>query len=166
MLRMTILVPNRGQLASVRSQVSAAWLDQAAAGMASTDLAVSLPKLKPSVGAFSLTEGLQALGMTTPFTRAADLFGVFSGHAAALSKLAQKAFIAVDETGTDAASASVMPFEVSDAGEPTPQPVPFVVDRPFRFFIRDATSGTPTLILRPIRWTPDSWPTLDTPLWQ
>ncbi|HEX7476948.1 MAG TPA: arabinan endo-1,5-alpha-L-arabinosidase [Polyangiales bacterium] len=27
-------------------------------------------------------------------------------------------------------------------------------------------NGAPTLMLRPIRWTPDSWPTLDTPLWQ
>ena len=47
-----------------------------------------------------------------------------------------QAFIAVDEHGTEAAAATAV---VLTAGAIPDPPVAFTVDRPFIFFIRDAT---------------------------
>ena len=47
-----------------------------------------------------------------------------------------QAFIAVDESGTEAAAATAVVME--DGGMPA-SPVPFTADRPFLFFIRDGS---------------------------
>jgi serpin B len=138
-LRMTIVLPAQGQFEAVRSQVSAAWLEQTVTGLQPTRLAVSLPKFKMTVGSFSLTEGLKAAGMNRLFSDNADLSGIATGLQLSVSDVFQKAFIAVDENGTEAAAATAVIIGTTSVQLDPPKP--FIVDRPFLFFIRDANGA-------------------------
>jgi serpin B len=133
-LSMIVVLPAQDKFESVRSGVSAAWLAQTVDSLESTLLSVSLPKWKMTVGSFSLKAGLEALGMKQAFTQAADFSGV--APATRIEDVLQKAFIAVDEDGTEAAAATAVIAGPTSA--PVDQPIPFTVDRPFLFFIRDA----------------------------
>jgi serpin B len=138
-LRMTIVLPAEGQFEAVRSQVSAAWLERAVTGLQPTELIVRLPKFKMTVGTFSLKQGLMAAGMKSLFTDSADLTGIATGVQLTVSDVLQKAFIAVDEDGTEAAAATAVIVGPPNAqGDP---PKPFTVDRPFLFFIRDESGA-------------------------
>ena len=57
-----------------------------------------------------------------------------------LSEAMHKAFVAVDEKGTEAAAATALGMRAG-AAPPTNEPIPFVVDHPFLFFVRDTKSG-------------------------
>jgi serpin B len=138
-MRMTIVLPAAGQFEAVRAQVSAAWLEQAVADLPIKLLNVSLPKFKMTVGSFSLKPGLKALGMNQPFADDADFSGIATGIPLSISDVVQKAFIAVDENGTEAAAATGV--IVGTTSVPVDQPIPFTVDRPFLFFIRDANGA-------------------------
>ncbi len=122
----------------MRTQLTAAWLEQAVAGLQSMQLAVSLPKFKLTSGSFSLKAGLQTLGMTLAFVKGqADFSGITTDGPLYVTDVLQKAFIGVDEHGTEAAAATAV--LAADSGV-VQQLVSFVVDRPFLFFIRD-TNG-------------------------
>lgn len=135
LLRMTIVLPAPGKFAAVRSQLSAAWLDDAGKGAAPTRLQVALPKFVMTVGSFSLKSELEAAGMHQAFTDKADFSGISRDTTMRIEDVLQKAFISVDEAGTEAAAATAVTV-VATSAVPT-QPTPFVVDRPFLFFIRD-----------------------------
>jgi serpin B len=57
------------------------------------------------------------------------------------TSLAQDAFIDVNDEGTKAAAVTVLSFGIVVLSRPLP-PIPFVVDRPFFFSIRDERTGT------------------------
>ena len=82
-----------------------------------------------------LTEHFKNLGMTEMFGRNAD----FSGIAGApgdlyVSEVMQKAFIEVNEEGSEAAAATGMVVMMRSMPMPAPA---FRCDHPFMFFIRD-----------------------------
>ena len=133
-LSMTVVLPAEGKFENVRAQVSAAWLKTATASLAPRTVNIALPKWKIVAGSFSLRQGLEELGMKTAFTDGADLSGLSQDGPLAVSDVWQKAFIAVDELGTEAAAATAVGVGVTSVPVDV---VPFVVDRPFLFFIRD-----------------------------
>lgn len=135
-LSMLIVLPNEGRFEMVRSMVSGEWLAQTEASLEPALLNVALPKFKMTVG-FNLTDGLKALGMKQAFTDAADFSGLAPG--VKVADVLQKCFIAVDEDGTEAAAATAVLGAPTSA--PVDPPIPFVVDRPFLFFIRDKTGA-------------------------
>lgn len=60
-----------------------------------------------------------------------------------ISDATQNVFLDVDEVGTEAAAVTVLAFEVVvTSAVVKPPPIPFVVDRPFFFAIRDERTGT------------------------
>jgi serpin B len=80
--------------------------------------------------------------MTDAFDpRLADLGGMFASGTPStfLSEVIQKTWIAVDEEGTEAAAATGVTVGVTSAR--IGRPVPFVVNRPFIFALRDARTG-------------------------
>jgi serpin B len=137
-LRMTIVLPAPGMFESVRNQVSSAWLEQAVTGVTPTLLQLALPKFKLTVGTFSLKAALYELGMKSAFDATADFSGMFADGGLCISDVLQKAFISVDEAGTEAAAATAV---VLAPGAAVTNATPFIVDRPFLFFIRDATGS-------------------------
>jgi serpin B len=137
-LSMTILLPEAGSFAEIRDSLSDEWLSEARASMSQeSEIQLSLPKFSFTWGTASLKPALQQLGMTDAFVYPiADFTGIESTRELYISDVFHQAFIAVDEHGTEAAAATAV---VLTAGAIPDPPIPFAVDRPFIFFIRDAT---------------------------
>jgi len=69
---------------------------------------------------------------------AADFSGMTGQRDLSISDVVHKAFVAVDEKGTEAAAATGVIMRATSALLPS---VSLTIDRPFIFIIRDATSG-------------------------
>ncbi len=101
-------------------------------------LDLSLPKFKLAWEA-GLKPNLQSLGMRAAFAPGADFTRMSSaGGQLYISFVKQKAFVDVNEEGTEAAAVTVVGVTVTSA----PQSVTMRVDRPFIFAIRERLSGT------------------------
>jgi serpin B len=142
-LDMVIVLPDSGGFASVAQEFSAQGLAAVTAGLQPQQVSLSLPKFTFTAASLSLADVLKAMGMTVAFTGAADFSGmVVPPEAVAISDVIHKAFVAVDEAGTTAAAATAVIMVRTVSIVVTPPPVPFVVDRPFLFFIRDVATGS------------------------
>lgn len=86
---------------------------------------------------YSLNAPLQSLGMRDAFTDHADFSSLSPTGGVAISEVHHKAFVAVDEEGTEAAAVTSVGFAVTSV----PQRVRFTVDRPFVFVLRERFSG-------------------------
>jgi serpin B len=89
----------------------------------------------------SLVKPLGQLGMRRAFHGDADFLGIAAGGGLAINEVIQKAFIEVNETGTEAAAVTALGVYSLALGPPPPQPVIFHADHPFLYFIRDTTTG-------------------------
>jgi serpin B len=99
--------------------------------------ALGLPKFKFEAP-IELTQALEAMGMTDAFdVQRADFRGMADvpGEPLFVGAVLHKAFIAVDEKGTEAAAATALMMRAGSAPRPE-DPVPFLCDRPFLFLIR------------------------------
>jgi serpin B len=99
-----------------------------------------LPKFKLE-NTLELNHPLETLGMKTAFDqKRADFSGMF-GDQHYISEVRQKAFVEVNEEGTEAAAVTgiFMP-SASLIEENPPKPFEMIVDRPFLFAIVDARS--------------------------
>jgi len=83
---------------------------------------------------FGLVDTLDNMGMPASFSAQADFSGMNGTRDLAITDILHKAFVSVDEAGTEAAAATaVIIGETAMPGEP----VEVTVDRPFVFLIRD-----------------------------
>jgi serpin B len=100
---------------------------------------VSLPRFKAESN-LSLKPVLMELGMKAAFSdRTADFSGMHTGREKLfISHVLHKAFVDVNEEGTEAAAATAVVVEARSA----PQVTEFRADRPFVFVIRDNKTGT------------------------
>ena len=103
---------------------------------------VALPKFKMTQQ-FGLGATLAKMGMPRAFERDADFSGMSSERDLWISAVIHKAFIEVNEEGTEAAAATavVMTGALARRPDPTP-PIVFRADHPFIFLIRDNRSGS------------------------
>ncbi|KAK8762421.1 hypothetical protein V5799_026312 [Amblyomma americanum] len=97
----------------------------------SSEIQLSLPKFKVEQST-NLEESLKALGVKDLFTSSADLSGISPKAELRVSKVVHKAFIEVDEKGTEAAAAT----EASISCDCACKDAEFVVDRSYMFLIR------------------------------
>ncbi len=101
---------------------------------------VMLPRFKMAAQ-FELNNALAALGMTMAFQQStADFSGMTGDRNLWISAAIHKAYISVDEKGTEAAAATGLTFKAT-AMPHEPPPVVFTADHPFLFLIRDNRSG-------------------------
>ncbi|MBN1944644.1 MAG: serpin family protein [Bradymonadales bacterium] len=133
-LSMVLIVPDAGQFEAFEADLSAELLDEIVGGLEITPVALGLPKFD-FASEFELGDALKALGMPTAFDALADFSGMDGTHNLFISRVIHKAFIAVDEHGTEAAAATAV---VMDFGA---MPYELQVDRPFFFLIRDVQTG-------------------------
>ncbi|MBN1759217.1 MAG: serpin family protein [Chitinispirillaceae bacterium] len=139
-LAMTVFLPDSGAFATFENDLSIDVIDELITALDSTELQVSLPRFEFTYGTESLKEGLIALGMTDPFIGGvADFSGIDGSVNLYIADVLHKAFIAVDEEGTEAAAATAVVFERSSQDPDDPI---FNVDRPFIYVIRDKETGT------------------------
>jgi len=102
------------------------------------EVSVQLPKFKLEK-TLPLTGALQELGMTNMFASgAADFSGIDGSKQLYVSAVLQKAFIEVNEEGSEAAAATGAVMMMRSM--PTP-PEQFKADHPFIFFLRDKLTG-------------------------
>jgi serpin B len=103
------------------------------------EVQVSLPRFKLN-SQFQLVEVLKAMGMTRAFTPGqADLSGMSSEEELLLSAVIHKAFVDVNEEGTEAAAATGIAVKATAA---ITEPAEFRADHPFAFLIRDNRTGS------------------------
>lgn len=107
--------------------------------MKKTKVEVYFPKFKRNAPVYQLVSALKPLGMTDAFSKLADFSGMSSAKGFSVSSIMHKAFIEVDEEGTEAPSVTAIGEKA--ASIETPIPV-FRADRPFTFFIRHNPTNT------------------------
>lgn len=141
-LSMLVLLPRLNDLPFLERSLTAAnvggWADKLTPQLVD----VSLPRFKMEWGTKSLVDPLKALGMKAAFGADADLTGMHSGSEHLfIAEVLHKAFVDVNEEGTEAAAATAV--VVGRAGfAPPPKPKVFRADRPFLFLIRENATGS------------------------
>ena len=104
---------------------------------------VTFPRFKVTQQ-FELSSALESLGMKQAFHGGtADFSGMTGDKTLSISAAIHKAYIDVDETGTEAAAATavIMATMAMRPMAPPPPPIVFRADHPFLFLIRDNSSG-------------------------
>jgi len=139
-LSMVIFLPDAGRFEEFESTLDSARFASILEDVDFQEVDLSLPKFTFEWGD-SLRDTLQMMGMEDAFDRStADFSGMTSMERLYIGDVIHKAFVAVDEEGTEAAAATaVIMFE---ATAPPEEPVVVTVDRPFFFVLRDIPTGT------------------------
>lgn len=110
-------------------------------------ISVSLPRFT-TTQSFNLSDQLKSMGMASAFSQeTADFSGMDGTRLLYISDVLHKAFVEVNEEGTEAAAASAVLVMARS------MPERFVVDHPFIFLIRDNGSGAILFIGRIINPT-------------
>ena len=140
-VELVLMVPKSpGDLAATEAQLPALL---AAPLSRSSQVALSLPKFTLSSD-HELSSALKALGVQQAFSPQAD-FGSLATAPLQVSAVLHKAFIAVDEDGTEAAAATAVLME---DGKVVGGEVAINADHPFVFALRDVSSGALLLLGR------------------
>jgi serpin B len=142
-LSMVVLLPRRPEgLADLERALTIDKLAGVFAALRQQSVVVTLPRFKMAAQ-FKLKEALSGMGMPAAFSPGADFSGLIGRQPpVALADVVHKAFVEVNEEGTEAAAASAV--DVCTLGLPTaraPAAV-FRADHPFVFLIRHNRTGT------------------------
>jgi serpin B len=134
---MLVILPKKsGGLSQVEKKLSAKALAEALSATRPTRLEVSLPKFKMTEE-FSLGKDLAALGMKDAFTSSADFSGMSPSESLGISAVVHKAFVEVDEKGTEAAAGTAVIVAKSRVTV-----IPFRANHPYSFVLRHNATGS------------------------
>jgi len=144
-LSMVMISPNSANgLPAIESKLDsknlAAWLGN----LRERKLHVTMPKFK-SETSYSMNKTLKAMGMPTAFTGEANFNGMRKDESNAnlfISTVVHKAFVEVNEEGTEAAAATGVVMTKKSARPRTPFIPHFRADKPFIYMIRDNQTGS------------------------
>lgn len=139
-LSMLALLPRKADgLAALENNLTPANLAKWTAAMWSPDVKVYLPKFKMTCR-FGLNDTLRAMGITDAFDAGkADFSGMDGGRNLFISAAVHKAFVEVNEQGTEAAAATGIAMVLTALPRP---PIEFRADHPFIFLIRERSTGS------------------------
>jgi serpin B len=137
-MSMVILLPDSGQFESFEKTLTAGKLADILEGVSSQQIALGLPRFEFE-STFSLRQALSALGMPVAFSAEADFSGMTGNRELSVSEVLHKAFVSVDEAGTEAAAATAVVMDLTSMPQ---EPIQVTVDHPFLFLIRDLETGT------------------------
>jgi serpin B len=139
-LAMLVVLPKeRDGLDAVESSLSVESLHSWVAGLKPNRVKVSLPRFTSTVET-ELKEPLSELGMPIAFRGDADFSGITGSRDFAISAVVHKAFVEVEEKGTEAAAATAVVGVRTSAALPAKEVV-FRADHPFLYLIRDVKSA-------------------------
>jgi serpin B len=141
-LSMVVLLPHEklaGGLGTVEKSLTPAALDSWLADLGERKVTVYFPKFDMTWGVKDIAGDLEALGMRDAFRAGdADFSGIDGTRELFISLVLHKAFIDVNEEGTEAAAATAVVMKRMAMQHETV----FRADRPFMFLIRDTRSGS------------------------
>jgi serpin B len=140
-LSMLMILPGAGKFEQFETGLNSSLIDGIVDGLSSRQVHITMPKFRTETD-FMLSDVLAAMGMPDAFNGGvADLSGMDGTRNLYITEVVHKAFVDVDEEGTEAAAATAVIVGEVSAPDPS-QFVQFKVDRPFIFLIRDNATNT------------------------
>jgi len=137
-LSMVILLPETGRFEAFEEALEAQRVDAIIKGLQRARVALTMPRFEFDSD-FSLKATLAGMGMPVAFTENADFSGMTENRELLISDVVHKAFVSVDEEGTEAAAATGVIMGLTSA--PVDPPVEVTIDHPFIFLIHDIDTG-------------------------
>lgn len=136
-LSMLVLLPDElDGLVKLEGALTVENLDGWMRNLVETDVVVFLPRFE-IILPFRLDDTLQSMGMVDAFSSKADFSGIYK-KPLFISAVLHKAFVIVNEEGTEAAAATAV---IMARGLPASPPI-FRADHPFIFLIRENVTGS------------------------
>jgi serpin B len=135
---MLLLLPAKGRYEEIEESLSVDLVREIDDKSLYQSVNLTLPKFSFE-STFSLNDALMTLGMADAFGEGADFSGMTGNRDLFISDVVHKAFVAVDEAGTEAAAATAV--VMAESAMVKIEPVKMKVDRPFIFLINDDDSG-------------------------
>ena len=144
-LSMVVLLPKKNcDITKLEESLTTENLFEWLKMLRNREVIVHLPKFKLT-SRFELAGVLGKMGMIDAFTRRADFSGMTGNRDLFIAAVLHKAYVDVNEEGTEAAAATGVVMKMT--AMPTPPPV-FRADRPFVFMVKDNTSNSVLFIGR------------------
>lgn len=144
-LSMLILLPEKMDgIADVEQALSVEKLQEWAGKLRKQEVHVSLPKFK-TTAELSLKETLSSMGMPLAFSDQADFSGMTGKPDLCISAAIHKAYVDVNEEGTEAAGSTAIIMKPTAVPRETPV---FRADHPFVYIIRENGTGAVLFIGR------------------
>ncbi len=141
-ISMVILLPDKGTFDTFEKSLNAELISQASKDMRRERIELTMPSFEFEAQ-FKLGAMLQKMGMSDAFNpQLADFSGMDGTKSLSISDAFHKAFVLVNENGTEAAAATGVVIGV------TSLPPRVTVDRPFIFLIRDIATNTTLFVGR------------------
>ncbi len=136
-LSMVILLPDADQFEAFEDNLDAQVVDAIIRDMEYKEVVLTMPRFEFE-SELSLTDTLAEMGMPIAFDDStADFSGMTGTRELFIADVLHKAFVSVDEAGTEAAAATAVIMALSAVFEP----VTVTLDHPFIFLIRDIDTG-------------------------
>lgn len=137
-VRMLILMPDEGRFDEIEGSLDRASFDSIRSELGEHAVELAVPKFSYEAEV-KLKPVLKSLGMELAFELGqADLSGITGAPGEVwVDEVYHKAFVALDEQGTEAAAATA----VVAVDESEPERATFIADRPFLFMIYDDPTG-------------------------
>lgn len=135
---MMVFLPEEGRFSEVESSLSSELVDMIVDDFEQRLVDLTMPKFEFE-SEFSLAKALQDMGMSDAFGSGADFSGMTGSPDLFIDDVLHKAFVLVDEEGTEAAAATAV--IMLEMAAPPQEAVTMNIDRPFVFLIRDNETG-------------------------
>jgi serpin B len=136
-LAMDIFLPSEGTFESFEGSLTSERVNGVLENLEPVSILLNMPKFEYESD-MSLREVLIEMGMPSAFGNGMDFSGMDGTKNLAIEDVVHKAFVSVDEVGTEAAAATaVIVAESAMMGQ-----AEMTIDRPFIFLIRDIETGT------------------------
>jgi serpin B len=137
-LSMVILLPQSDQFEAFEGSLDTQRVDSIVKALELKQVALTMPQFEFE-SSFSLREILAMMGMPVAFSEGANFSGMTGNRDLFIADVVHKAFVSVDEAGTEAAAATAVVMELTAVPETS---VKVTIDHPFIFLIRDVETGT------------------------
>ena len=136
---LVLIVPDEGEFAAYEEALTAERLTSLLDDLSTKSVALTMPKFSYDQN-LSLAKTLAEMGMPDAMDAArADFSGMDGTRNLYIGNVFHKAFVAVDEAGTEAAAATAV--VMMESAMPIDDAIKLTVDRPFIFLIRDTGTG-------------------------
>jgi serpin B len=134
-ISMVILLPDEGNFTAFDNALNYDDISDIIGNLQTTDMSLTMPKFHFD-SSFSLKSYLAEMGMPLAFSEMADFSGINGNDELTITDVVHKAFVAVDEEGTEAAAASGVVVGIVSMPQTS-----VTIDRPFILLIRDVQTG-------------------------
>jgi serpin B len=135
---MILLLPREvSGLAGLEGSLAVENLDTWTKNLEKVEVDVCLPRFELSFP-FRLDDTLRSMGMIAAFSDQADFSGMDGSRELYIGAVLHKAFVSVNEQGTEAAAATALTMQTKALSIP----VVFRADHPFLFLIRAKSTGS------------------------